>query len=543
MSWNVTTPVQMRVCVSRQEFSGTLPATSRRSNVDRTLPRPNIVKYASDCEGGSNTCARKLVRLDGKSRETGQEHAGSRLLIGSWRRHSMYCPLCGKETPDGAIFCPACGAKLTSGKMEHNPKLGMDGKWKTGPDQGRRTVEPKVQIPRSPKKQAASYFLLYIIIIYCGLVFANMEGWISLPHISFPGSGSNPSVPSVAKTVPSVAKQSYLQGIQYMNSSSYSKALESYETAIQTYSNYSDAWNGKGEALESLGRGAEALTCFQTAVQIDPQACPAWINEGEVLESLGRYDEAMSCYNKALQTEPSNEAAIQNKEELLDRGISDNAAPPPTKQYDQTHPLRVTGGLAEGSMLVIHIKEGEDFQTTLTVESGQPPYHWYLVTTNGVADSILFESAGDGSVVTVRGRGAYINDPTTTKRQALVNLRVEDSSQLTRSSKPNFQVIVDNTDDSAIAAQVARKWYQNNVGDLNGTLQQATAGLGYGTATVSYSSPIRRADGYYQVTVTLTMNVGADGYGVHISLPCILTIDTKSEKVTNVLYGDAKTSY
>jgi len=110
------------------------------------------------------------------------------------------------------------------------------------------------------------------------------------------------------------------------------------------------------------------------------------------------------------------------------------------------------------------------------VESGQPPYHWYLVTTNGVADSILFESAGDGSVVTVRGRGAYINDPTTTKRQALVNLRVEDSSQLTRSSKPNFQVIVDNTDDSAIAAQVARKWYQNNVGDLNGMLQQATAG-------------------------------------------------------------------
>jgi tetratricopeptide (TPR) repeat protein len=405
-----------------------------------------------------------------------------------------------------------------------------------------------------------------------------MEGWISLPHISFPGSGSNPSVPSVAKTVPSVAKtvpsvaktvpsvaktvpsvaktvpsvaktvpsaakQSYLQGIQYMNSSSYSKALESYETAIQTYSNYSDAWNGKGEALESLGRGAEALTCFQTAVQIDPQACPAWINEGEVLESLGRYDEAMSCYNKALQSESSNEAAIQNKEELLDRGISDNAAPPPTKQYDQTHPLRVTGGLAEGSMLVIHIKEGEDFQTTLTVESGQPPYHWYLVTTNGVADSILFESAGDGSVVTVRGRGAYINDPTTTKRQALVNLRVEDSSQLTRSSKPNFQVIVDNTDDSAIAAQVARKWYQNNVGDLNGMLQQATAGLGYGTATVSYSSPIRRTDGYYQVTVTLTMNVGVSGYGVHISLPCILTIDTKSEKVTNVLYGDAKTSY
>jgi len=497
----------------------------------------------------------------------------------------MYCPMCGKETPDGAIFCPACGAKLTSGKMERNPNLQRDGKWKTEPDQGRRTVEPKVQTPRSPKKQAASYFLLYIIIIYCGLVFANMEGWISLPHISFPGSGSNPSVPSVAKTVPSVAKtvpsvaktvpsvaktvpsvaktvpsvaktvpsaaktvpsaakQSYLQGIQYMNSSSYSKALESYETAIQTYSNYSDAWNGKGEALESLGRGAEALTCFQTAVQIDPQACPAWINEGEVLESLGRYDEAMSCYNKALQSESSNEAAIQNKEELLDRGISDNAAPPPTKQYDQTHPLRVTGGLAEGSMLVIHIKEGEDFQTTLTVESGQPPYYWYLVTTNGVADSILFESAGDGSVVTVRGRGAYINDPTTTKRQALVNLRVEDSSQLTRSSKPNFQVIVDNTDDSAIAAQVARKWYQNNVGDLNGMLQQATAGLGYGTATVSYSSPIRRTDGYYQVTVTLTMNVGADGYGVHISLPCILTIDTKSEKVTNVLYGDAKTSY
>jgi len=34
----------------------------------------------------------------------------------------MFCPMCGKETPDRATFCPACGAKLTSAKKERNPK-------------------------------------------------------------------------------------------------------------------------------------------------------------------------------------------------------------------------------------------------------------------------------------------------------------------------------------------------------------------------------------------------------------------------------------
>jgi hypothetical protein len=50
--------------------------------------------------------------------------------------------------------------------------------------------EPKVQTPYSPKKSSA-FIPLSIVIISVVLGFANMQGWISLPHISLPGVDGN----------------------------------------------------------------------------------------------------------------------------------------------------------------------------------------------------------------------------------------------------------------------------------------------------------------------------------------------------------------
>jgi hypothetical protein len=53
---------------------------------------------------------------------------------------------------------------------------------------------PKVQAPYSPKKKPSAFLPLCIVIICGGLFIANMQGWISLPHISLPSIGGSSGV-------------------------------------------------------------------------------------------------------------------------------------------------------------------------------------------------------------------------------------------------------------------------------------------------------------------------------------------------------------
>ena len=50
----------------------------------------------------------------------------------------------------------------------------------------------------------------------------------------------------------------------------YDKAIESYESAIRINSNYTEAYNNKGHALECLKRYEEALQSYENATRIDP---------------------------------------------------------------------------------------------------------------------------------------------------------------------------------------------------------------------------------------------------------------------------------
>jgi TolA-binding protein len=440
-----------------------------------------------------------------------------------------FCTVCGAAISESLRFCTSCGAARSTVQLQAKEPAS--------------TSQPATPAPgpsaEAPSKRKPNPFVVAVVCLVGVAGSLQLAGAYDIRDLW----SSKPSSDSGIESVLSAAEDSYLQGTKYMNSGSYSEALECFEAAIRTYGDYSEAWDGKGEALEGLGREAEALACFQTAVRIDPEDCSAWINEGNSLKSLGRPDEAMSCYSRALQIEPGNSVATQSKQALLDTGIADNSDSPPAKQYDDAHPLRVTGGWGSGNE-VIRVRTGQAFETACSVEEGQPPYYWYLVSGAGVAESIYFEPSADGSSVTVHGVGAPIDSSTTTKRQAQVEIVVEDSSQPTRWRVATFWLTVErDTDDSAIAAEVAREWHQNNYGDISGVLQQAVAGLGSGTATVSYSSPIRRSDGYYEVTDTVTLSIGAQGQNVYVSMDCVLVIDAKSRMVVNVAYGAVRTSY
>jgi tetratricopeptide (TPR) repeat protein len=448
-----------------------------------------------------------------------------------------FCTNCGTALGEvGLRFCTNCGAAQSTAPSQLK-----------GPASTSQLASPaRGSSAKSPSKRRPNPFVVAVVCLLAVAGSLQLAGAYDIRDL-WRSDPVEPTGDEVIASVPSAAKEAYIQGTKYMKSRSYSEAVECFETAVRTYGDYSEAWNGKGEALEGLGREAEALVCFQTAVLINPEDCLAWINEGNSLEYLGRSDEAMSCFNQALQLEPDNEDAIQSKQALLDGGTADNSNPPPAKEYTSWYSLRCAGGWTpgRGENLKLTVNEGEPFETYLTVSGGQPPYYWFVSGYNSVA-SLSFEPNADGSAITVRGIGADIPESGTVRRGGSVSMRVEDSSsQPTKWSPASFDLWVENksADYSAVAAEVAREWHQNNYGDISGMLQQAVAGLGSGAATVSYSNPVRRSDGYYEVTDTVTISIGVQGQGVYVSMDCVLIIDATLRRVVDSAYGEVRTSY
>jgi tetratricopeptide (TPR) repeat protein len=347
------------------------------------------------------------------------------------------------------------------------------------------------------------------------------------------------SAGTVSPGPPEIARQYYDQAVQYRKSGDYTQAFIYYQKAITEYHWYYEAWYEEAALYYETGEYDQALNCYFTVTEMDPENSSAWVDEGKCLEALNRNDEAMSCYNRALELDPENAMARANKDALLARGVPDNSEDPPEKQYDKTNPLKLTG-----PVMVIHLKEGEPFSTTFSVEGGQPPYFWRLITTNGVAVNIGFTpDTGDGISVTVTGYAAMIDSPSSTSREARVEIAVEDSSSLTREGLGSFWLHVDNSDDSEIAAQVAREWYAANYGGVNEMMQNALAGVGYGGISESYGTPISMNDGSYQVTITIKATAGAEGVSTSALMDVILTIDTGKRQVIDVYWGNVSVSY
>ncbi len=98
----------------------------------------------------------------------------------------MVCPKCGKDLvlsqPDGSplldgyvhMECMSCGDKVRY-KVITNAPVSVG----------------NVQQPHFAKKLFGHYLPMAILIISISLGMANMKGWISLPHISLPGSGTS----------------------------------------------------------------------------------------------------------------------------------------------------------------------------------------------------------------------------------------------------------------------------------------------------------------------------------------------------------------
>ena len=77
------------------------------------------------------------------------------------------------------------------------------------------------------------------------------------------------------------------------------------------------SWTGKGLALSGMDLPEEALVCHERAIKIAPRLVEAWTNKGSALSQLGRNKEAVACCDKALKINPGDTFTWLMKGDLL----------------------------------------------------------------------------------------------------------------------------------------------------------------------------------------------------------------------------------
>lgn len=78
-------------------------------------------------------------------------------------------------------------------------------------------------------------------------------------------------------------------------------------------------WMLLGFANLLSGQATASLSAFDAALRLTPNSPDAWLGRGQALESLGRYAEALSAYEQVLAMNPSDRVAQDRRDavELL----------------------------------------------------------------------------------------------------------------------------------------------------------------------------------------------------------------------------------
>ena len=97
----------------------------------------------------------------------------------------------------------------------------------------------------------------------------------------------------------------------------FDEGLQSCDKAIALKSDYADAYNNRGNALNELKRFDEALQSYDKAIALKPDNAAAYNNRGNVLKELKRLDEALQSYDKAIALKSDYADAYNNRGNAL----------------------------------------------------------------------------------------------------------------------------------------------------------------------------------------------------------------------------------
>ena len=117
-------------------------------------------------------------------------------------------------------------------------------------------------------------------------------------------------VASTGRNKRAKAVQFFRDGLSFLSKDDCEKALPYFEKAVESDSNYAEAWAQTGFCNEKLGRHAEALEASKKAVSLRPSA-ESYFNIGLASFYLKQYKDAENGYRQSIKLDPYNAADAQ----------------------------------------------------------------------------------------------------------------------------------------------------------------------------------------------------------------------------------------
>jgi tetratricopeptide (TPR) repeat protein len=114
-------------------------------------------------------------------------------------------------------------------------------------------------------------------------------------------------VASTGRNKRAKAVQFFRDGLSFLSKDDCEKALPYFEKAVESDSNYAEAWAQSGFCNEKLGKHAEALEASKKAVSLRPSA-ESYFNIGLASFYLKQYKEAADAYRQSIKLDPYNAA-------------------------------------------------------------------------------------------------------------------------------------------------------------------------------------------------------------------------------------------
>ena len=114
-------------------------------------------------------------------------------------------------------------------------------------------------------------------------------------------------VASTGRNKRAKAVQFFRDGLSFLSKDDCEKALPYFEKAVESDSNYAEAWAQSGFCNEKLGRHAEALEASKKAVNLRPSA-ESYFNIGLASFYLKQYKDAAEAYRQSIKLDPYNAA-------------------------------------------------------------------------------------------------------------------------------------------------------------------------------------------------------------------------------------------
>jgi tetratricopeptide (TPR) repeat protein len=117
-------------------------------------------------------------------------------------------------------------------------------------------------------------------------------------------------VASTGRNKRAKAVQFFRDGLSFLSKDDCEKALPYFEKAVESDSNYAEAWAQSGFCNEKLGRHNEALEASKKAVSLRPSA-ESYFNIGLASFYLKQYKDASDAYRQSIKLDPYNAADAQ----------------------------------------------------------------------------------------------------------------------------------------------------------------------------------------------------------------------------------------